>query len=338
MLFIGVRTDIPFEHERSELNGVAVNRYLHILTVQSVRELFRYKSFFLLILILIVADHLVHRFVDVEGIEMSPSKIAQMGPDGAEFIFQALPAMVLERLLDYRTGLLLVGMFLFKQLISLWPTSDMRRMHRRERKGLGFVASLFALRWRQVAWDGIALASVCTIAGTWTLSWFVVCRFLWLQTVAPAWALAWATTVLLAAPILMAGFSYSSKIAVLSEGGFLEKLGLYFRLFLDKRILSHSWGFFLARCIAEFIFVVAIPGLAILLIPWFAVRIFVGGLSMILVYPYLKMATFKFFLQVYEKYPAVRREYAGYYSAQEQPEEPDTPTSPNNRASDRAAA
>jgi hypothetical protein len=315
-----------------------VNRYLHTLTVQSVRELVRYKSFFLLILLLIAADRLVHRFVDVEGIELDPANIVRMGPDAAEFVFQAFPAIIRERVVDYRTGLLLVGMFLFKQLISLWPSSDMRRMHRRERTGLGFVASLLALRWRQVAWDGIALASVCTIAATWILSWFVVCRLLWLQTAAPGWALLWGTAALLAAPLLMAGFSYSSKIAVLSEGGLLEKLGLYFKLFLDKRILSHSWLFFLARCLVEFIFVVAIPGLAILLIPWFAVRIFVGGLSMILVYPYLKMATFKFFLELYSQYPSVRREYAGYYASQNQTETSEARASGDGLASDRRAA
>jgi hypothetical protein len=114
----------------------------------------------------------------------------------------------------------------------------------------------------------------------------------------------------------MAGFSYSSKIAVLSEGGLAGKLKLYMRLFTDRRVLSSSWLFFLIRCVVEFVFVVAIPGLSILLIPWFGLRIFVAGLSMILVYPYLKMATFKFFLHVYGDCPAVRREYAGYYAAQ----------------------
>jgi hypothetical protein len=290
-----------------------VNRYLQILGIHSAKELIRYKSFFLLILVIIAADWLVHRYVNVQALNIKPAEIIQMGPQAARFIFETLPEMVLERFFDYRTAVLLIGMFLLKQIISLWPSSDMRRMHRRERRGFGIITSLRTVRGQQILWDAVAVGSICILAGGWVVFSFLICRSFWLHIPSPIWSLVLAALILVISPIIMAGFSYSSKIAVISRGRFLEKIGLFYKLFTSLRIFVMSWIFFVIRITVEFIFVVAIPGLVILTIPFFPIRILVASLSAILVYSYLKMATFKFFLQVYGRFPHVQQEYEEYY-------------------------
>ena len=290
-----------------------MNRYLTILGVHSAKELLRYKSFFLLIFILIAADRLVHRYIDVQKFSVKPADVVKMGPEAARFIFEILPGRLFEWIFDYRTAALIAGMFVLKQIISLWPSSDMRRMHRRERKGIGIFSALLVLRWRQVLWDAMAVGSVCVGALIWTGIWFVACRYFWLQWPSPLWVLAWAGLVMLVAPLVMAGFSFSSKIAVLSRGSFSEKMMLFFKLVTDKSVFIPAWIFFVVRIVVEFIFVVAIPGAAILWISSFILRIIVASVSATLVYSYLKMATFKFFLLAYAEFPYVQQEYAHYY-------------------------
>lgn len=294
-----------------------MKQQLRILTVHSAKDLFRYKSFFLLIFILIAADRLLHRYVSVNGLDIRPGEIIRMGEEAARYVFTVLPGRVTELLFDYRTFLVIAGMFLMKQIISLWPSSDMRRMHRSERKGFGIFGSLLALRWRQILWDATAVGSVVVVGVLWILAWFAVFQALWLRFSGLVWLLLWAMAVLAVAPVIMAGFSYSSKIAVISRGRFFEKLGLFFKLFSDPGIFGPSWVFFVIRIIVEFIFVVAIPGVAILYIPVPWLRILVAGVSATVVYSYLKMATFKFFLQVFQKFPQVQMEYSDYYAALE---------------------
>jgi len=61
--------------------------------------------------------------------------------------------------------------------------------------------------------------------------------------------------------------------------------------------------------------VAIIPAGAILLIDSFWPRIAVAALSATPVYAYLKMASFKFFLEAYHGYDLVRQEYHRYYDA-----------------------
>ena len=292
-----------------------MNRQIKLLTVQSARDLFRYKSFFLLIFLLIAADRLLHRHVKVDGLSIGLKDLVRMGDQAAQYVFTVLPGQVGDLVFDYRTLLVIAGMFLMKQIISLWPSSDMRRMHRSERKGFGILGSLLALRWSQVVWDAVAVGSVCVVGGLWSLGWFAVCQQLWFKYAGLAWLLFWAASALVVAPVILAGFSYSSKIAVISRGGFFEKLGLFFKLFTDPGIFLPSWLFFTVRIILEFLFVVAIPGFAILFIPVAWLRILIAGITATAVYSYLKMATFKFFLQMYRKFPQVQQEYEAYYES-----------------------
>lgn len=231
----------------------------------------------------------------------------------ARWTFEHLPGLLGNWILDYRVFVAAVALFLLKQVISMWPSSDMRRMHRRERTAFGLVASLLALRWSQVVWDAVAIGVVCGVLGVWGAAAFAATRWWWVASGQVASFYVLGALVFMALPIGMAGFSYSSKLAVISRGTFLEKLALYLRLFIDGRIFGPSWVFFLMRIVLETLFVALIPAGAILMIPSFWLRITVASLSATPVYAFLKMATFKFFLEIYGGFPLVREEYADYF-------------------------
>ena len=289
------------------------SRLARILTIQSGRELVKYKSFFLLIFGLIALDRAVHHVLPAGKPATGWPGLEAMGERAAAWVFDALPGLVADRLTDGRTLAVVAGLFLLKQIISLWPSSDMRRMHRRERERFGLVAALGVLRWWQVAWDAVAVSSICAVVGGWGLIAFGATRIGWLQARHPIWLAVLAALLGLIAPLGMAGFSYSSKLAVLSKGSFGEKLGLFFRLFTDRRVLWTSWLFFLFRIVVETLFVAAIPTGAILLIDSFGLRLAVAAVSATPVYAYLKMATFKFFLFTYGRFDLVRQEYPEYF-------------------------
>lgn len=290
-----------------------MKKLIRILVVHSATELLKYKSFFLLIFLLIIADRVLRFFVDVDRSALNIPKVRELGESFAVYIFEELPALLPKWILDYRTLLILVGLFLLKQIISLWPSSDMRRMHRHERESFGFIQSLLLLRWDQVLWDAIAVATICGVVGIWGLLFYCISFVFWHQTASLIWLIFWGVMLFLAFPIGMAGFSFSSKLAVLSKGSFKEKLILFFYLFINGRVFTYSWVFFLVRIVVEVIFVAAIPASAILLIDNFWLRIFIASVSATPVYSYLKMASFKMFLEVYRPYPLVEQEYKAYY-------------------------
>ena len=307
---------IPSKEKPLRPNGqTRAKELLRLLLVDSARDLFRYKSFFLLIFVLILADRVLTKTVRMDRTAILPPDLRAAGLESARYVFEDLPGTVLSLLTDHRTFLAAAGLFLLKQLISMWPSSDMRRMHRSERSGFGLIGSLAALKWRQVAWDAFAVGSICAATGIWSAAAFAVCRSLWVgaQTAWPLLLLA--VLIGLFLPVAMAGFSFSSKLAVLYRGRFGEKLVLFFRLFTDLRFLLRSWLFFLARIAVESVFVAAIPAIVLLSVDIFWLRILVAGLLATPVYSYLKMATFKFFLAIYSDTELVRQEYAAYYAA-----------------------
>ena len=290
-------------------------RLAWLLLLDSAKDLFRYKSFFLLIFALILADRVLKKTVAVDRSALRLPALAEAGAHSARYVFEDLPGALMALLTDYRTFLAAGGLFLLKQLISMWPSSDMRRMHRKERSGFGLIDSLAAIRWEQVAWDAVAVGSICIVTALWAGAAFLLCRAMW--TAAPGvWPLVMlAGLVCLFLPVAMAGFSFSSKLAVLHRGGFGQKLRLFFRLLTDVRFLRRAWLFFLARIAVESVFVVAIPGAVLLLVDLFWLRIFAAGLLATPVYSYLKMVTFKFFLAIYGDTALVREEYSEYYAA-----------------------
>jgi hypothetical protein len=292
-----------------------MNNLLRILTVHSAKELLKYKSFFFLIFFLIFADRVIHRLVKTsqEGFDW-PSG-ADLGRQTAAFVFVQLPEKLFQWLMDPRVWAIAAGLFLLKQVISLWPSSDMRRMHRMERGAFGVMEALAALRWHQMAWDALAVALVCALTALWVGLAYLVGWGIWQQTGTAAALFGSATLAAAAFPLAMAGFSYSSKLAVIRHGTFGSRLRLFLELFINWRLLWTSWVFFSCRMVAEALFVAIIPAGAILLIDSFWLRIAVAALSATPVYAYLKMASFKFFLEAYHGYDLVRQEYHRYYDA-----------------------
>ena len=55
------------------------------------------------------------------------------------------------------------------------------------------------------------------------------------------------------------------------------------------------------------------PAIAILFMDNFWIRMLIAALSATPVYAYLKMASFKFFLFTYSRFPLVREEYQTYF-------------------------
>jgi hypothetical protein len=304
-------------------NGTGFKRLLNILVVHSLKDLFKYKSFFLLIFVLMLADRVLKKFVQTDSDIIQLSEIRKLTKESAHYVFQELPYDLWNLLTDYRTFLILAGLFFLKQIISLWPSSDMRRMHRNERGALGIFMSLAAIRWEQVLWDAIAVSTICGIFAIWASAGFCVAGLLWQSSQDAAILLIYVCFVSLFFPLGMAGFSFSSKLAVISKGSFREKLDLFFRLLLTKEVLFPSWLFFAVRLVVEIVFVVVIPLIVLLTVDVFWIRILTATLLATPVYSYLKMASFKFFLEIYRPYALVQEEFNTYYQADPKAEESD---------------
>lgn len=290
-----------------------MKKLVEILLRQSVRDLFKYKSFFLLVFVLILADRLIKHYTDSGKTPFEMPSYDTLGIQAATFVFEQLPLLVLDWLMDIRTLLVLVVLFLFKQLISMWPSSDMRRMHREERERFGLVSSLLSIHGKQVLWDAIAVGSIVLVIGAWSLLSFLISLQIWKATVSSASLFLFAGMVSLVAPVAMAGFSFSSKLAVISKGTFAEKLGLFFQLFANPSLFAKSWLFYTARIVLEALFVVIVPVTILWVMDNFFLRITLAGLIATPFYSFLKMVSFKFFLYIYKPYPLVEEEYSLYY-------------------------
>ena len=290
-----------------------MQKLITILLAHSLKDLFKHKSFFLLIFILAFADRGLKILKNTYHFELGLPSLTQLDIETVRFIFEQLPSVILEALMDIRVLAILIGLFFLKQIISLWPSSDMRRMHRSERAGFGIWASLTAIRWQQILWDAIALATLGSLVGIWCLAWFLIHRLLWWLHPSLIWGLSLGCVTAIIFPTVLAGFSYSSKLAVISRGRFSEKLALFYKLFTDTRLALWSWIFYAARLVVEVIFVAAIPAYILLTLDTFLLRIILAAALATPVYSYLKMASFKFFLVVYEKFELVRQEYQTYY-------------------------
>ncbi|MEJ2157962.1 MAG: hypothetical protein P8X96_21745, partial [Desulfobacteraceae bacterium] len=196
-----------------------MNNLLRILTVHSAKDLLKYKSFFFL----------------EKGFGWPTG--GGLGRQTAEFVFSRLPEKLLHWLLDPRVLAIAAGLFLLKQVISLWPSSDMRRMHRKERGRYGVMEAFAALRWYQVAWDALAVGWVCALAAIWIGLAYLVGWGIWIGTGSSAALYFTAGLAAMAFPLVMAGFSYSSKLAVIRHGTFGARFRLFLELFVNWRLL-----------------------------------------------------------------------------------------------------
>ncbi|MFI5400050.1 MAG: hypothetical protein ACHQZQ_03235 [SAR324 cluster bacterium] len=295
------------------MNESRWRRLYAVLVVHSVRDLVRYKSFLLLVAVLIAADRLFQHYLRPEQAPLALPPLSELGPVWAAWTFEEAPRRLWHVARDGRAFAALLGLFAAKELISLWPSSDMRRMHRGERSRSGIVGALAAQRAGQVVWDATASAILAGIGLAWCALAYVPARALWLATGWTGWLAVCGALVGLMAPAIFAGLSYSSKLAVISRGSFGSKLALFLRLFSDWPLFWQSWVFCLARLAAEGLFGLAVPVWAFATLDSVWLRVAIASAFAAPAYSYVKMATFKFFLEMYRPFPLVHEEFRDYY-------------------------
>jgi len=290
-----------------------MKQLFQLLGVASVTELLKNKSFFLLIFGLILLDRVIKYFTGGQSKPPGAEQLKELGLEAGPWIFEQFPSDLAQWFGQGQIFVLLAGLFLLKQLISIWPSSDMRRMHREERHGFGLIGSLTSLKWGQLLWDMIAAASLISLTSAWGILVFWVTQALWFQ-----FHQIWVVGLLaglwfFVAPVILGGLSFSSKLAVLHQGSFSRKLALYFQLFSRLDFFWKSWVFFSLRTVLEGVFVLVIPAMALLWIEPYLLKITLAAISATPVYSFVKMASFKFFLFLYRDAVEVRKEYAQYY-------------------------
>ncbi|PID77033.1 MAG: hypothetical protein CSB24_03580 [Deltaproteobacteria bacterium] len=291
-------------------------KVLRLLLVHAVKDIYRYKSFLVLILLVMLIDRIgSHYSPKLSAVIERPRIWARMA-DVSEYLYGELPGQLGRLFSHYELFVILGGGFCLKTLLSLWPSSDMRRMHREERTGFGLIGSLLQLRWKQVGWDLVAVLLVCAISllvllvsyacglaihkgGNPQYSGFVV-----IACAAALW------------PLLMAGFSYSSKIAVISAGSFVAKTRVFLLLFTRWAIFFPSWLFYGFRIYLELFVIAIVPLFLNEYISNWGVRILLVSSIVCPVYSLLKMVSFKVFLYLFRQEPLVREEYRNYYQAE----------------------
>lgn len=286
---------------------------LSILTIESAKDLVKHKSFIILIFFILIADHLLRSRFNLGHLKksLSFSSIQSYLP---EFLFSDLPSLLSEHLLSPSTLGILIGLFIFKQAVSLWPSSSLRRWHHNN-ENAGMMNSLLSLKITQIVWDFCALGILGALIALWGGISYLVCYRWWEATNATLAAWCFVANMGLLWPLIMAGLSFSSKLAVLQHGGFTDKFKLFLKLFSNRRILIGSWLFYLARIVLEMLFVAIIPVGALLYIDNPVLRTFLICASVTPSYSYLKMASFKFFLFIYYPYEAIKEEFHEYYQA-----------------------
>ena len=291
-----------------------MKRLLNILVIDSIRELIRYKSFFLLVALLILLDRLLRHYSAKIQFQFDRGNLLDY-QWLAILTYETLPGEIMEMLLNWKLWAVAMGLFFFKQLTSMWPSSDMRLMHRKEGGTFRIFNSLRSIQGAQILWDALAISTVGVIGLIWSGSGYLMGWWNWHEWRHPAALLPPLLMAGIFWPVGMAGFSYSSKLAVLRRSGFEEKRRLFFCLFLKPRVMLMSWIFFLFRILISLIFVLIVPIGVLLSVENLPLRILLASLSAAPAYSYVKMATFKFFLEVYRPYPEIRREYPEYFEA-----------------------
>ena len=291
-----------------------MKRLLNILVIDSIRELIRYKSFFLLVALLILLDRLLRHYSAKIQFQFDRGNLLDY-QWLAIWTYETFPGEMIGMLLNWKLWAVAMGLFFFKQLTSMWPSSDMRLMHRKEGGTFRIFNSLRSIQGAQILWDALAISTVGVIGLIWSGTGYLMGWWNWYEWRHPAALLPPLLMAGIFWPVGMAGFSYSSKLAVLRRSGFAEKRRLFFCLFLKPRVMLMSWIFFLFRILISLIFVLIVPIGVLLSVENLPLRILLASLSAAPAYSYVKMATFKFFLEVYRPYPEIRREYPEYFEA-----------------------
>lgn len=287
-------------------------KILKILVIDSIGDLFKYNTFFILICFLMLLDKIVKKIAPKRGLDFIQKERLESIDKINTIVFQELPDAVLNIISDPRFFMVVAVLFLFKQLTSLWPSSDMRLMHRDERK-FGFIFSLFSLKWQKILWDGFAVSFLCISALLWSLVSFFISKFFYLSFDNIFSLILFGVLIIPVLPLTMAGLSYSSKIAVIDKGSFKDKFNLFIKLFTDFKIFFFSLIFYISRAGIEIAFVGVIPFFILIAMDITWLKITLALFIATPVYSFLKMASFKFFLFIYKDNELIKEEYSNYY-------------------------
>ena len=271
-----------------------------------------------LISILIILDRIIKSFPPNKYLEKLDEKNINLS-NFSLWLFEDFPFEILELIYEWKLWVFALVVFLFKQITSMWPSSDMRLIHREEGGNFRIIKSLININFMQIVWDAFAILTVGVLGILFFVFGYFLGFFFWRLTENPISVVPIFIVLIIFWPIGMAGFSFSSKIAVLKNITFLKKEILYLKLFYKPRIFIMSWIFFNIRIILSLIFVLIIPVSSLVYIENFIAKILISTISALPVYSYVKMATFKFFLEVYLVYPEIKNEYLDYFSKKNGP-------------------
>ena len=289
-------------------------RLWRVLVVHSLRDVLTYKSFSLHVALLVLLDRALHVWLPQSGLKLPHPSLWPLTAGQVQVLFDQSARWLDTVLGNGRTVPLLLAALALEEFMSLWQVSDMRLMHRQQRSRWGAAVAVASLRLLQIGWDAVAQSTVWAMTALLGMLAFTLCRLGMERWPSAAWlALLAAALGLLALTALM-GSAYSSKLALLSRVGFGRKLHLYYLLYLDWAMFWPSWLFGLARLLLEAALVVIVPVWTLTAIGNFWLRLALASLVAAPAYSWIKLVSFKFFLEVYRRHPEVRDEYGAYYA------------------------
>ena len=234
-----------------------------ILVVDSARDLVKVKSLFGLLVFLLLFDRAL-KFA-LSGSSVSPGSLTALLkalcaklPD---WVFIRSVDLIAGRLADPRSLLAAMLLFGLKELLSLWPTSAMRCLHREQGRGFGVGVFAFRAEMAPGALVFYRRGSDSTDCGRMAAAGVVTVvtaleRHRW-----NGWAWFFAAAAALVLPLGMSAFSFSSKLAVLATGAPSEKMRWFLRLFYTAPAAVSAWLFYIVRAAVETAALAALPAL-----------------------------------------------------------------------------
>ncbi len=289
--------------------NVPIQERLKFITLQPLADLLNYKSFLLLMFFLCSADRFIKLIKGAYHLNLKLPPFWRVDPELSARMLFKFPGMIWKQMGSEHLMLAVAGLFLLKKLLWLWPASDLRRRHRKERGRFAIFGSLGAIGWKAPVWYLLALLAWCAAIAGWCAICFNICRFGWQRHPGGGWV--WGLGIVLGVtlPWIWAGFSFASKLAVNAAGSPLEKLGLLFKTISAWRVAWRAWLFYLAWMSLELLFISLTTTFILSKITPGNLRLLLAIMLAAPFYAYLETAAFKLFLVVFKEYPAIRQDY-----------------------------
>ena len=277
----------------------------------SIKDMFKFKSILMIVFCVVFLDKASGTYLKPYIDQVSVS--IDIDSSISSYIFNDFPVFLMEVLSDYKSQLILFFLFVLKLVVSLWPTSGLRLVHKGDNSKSYFVKSVSHLRLSQVMLNVSIDFIILFACIVWEVFSFAISYLLWKTTGSELSVLVLGLMIFMMIPFLFAGFSFSSNVVVMSNLSNLSKFRLFFKIYLDVRCLIQIWLFFLFRALVEIVFVISIPLYAILYIDDIFQKILIASISITIPYTTLKMMSFKFFLHVFENEKEIKNEFSEFY-------------------------